>query len=538
MKKIFFVLCCVTLLAVFPVMAEEKQGTPENTTEQTPAFDVAEYRVEGNTVLPAIDIERVLYPHLGKAKKFEDMEKARAGLEKAYRDAGYSTALVDIPEQDVGGGIVRLRVTEGKVGQVRVVGSRYYSQERILEKFPALAPGGVLYLPDVQKGLAAVNRGADRRVTPILRPGRTPGTVDLDFRVEDTLPLHASLELNDRYSAHTSRLRLLGMVRYDNLWQKEHSLSLQYQTAPENTGEVSVFSTSYMLPLADSGNLLALYAVRSRSDVAAVGNIAVLGQGDIYGMRAIVPLPQRDRYFHSLSLGFDYKNFRESVVLLGADTIRTPISYLPFTVQYNATLQGDKGVSQADAGLNFSLRGIADERIDCFGQRVNEFDCKRFNARPNYIYLRAGLQRLQRLPRGWSVVGRLDGQLTNQPLISNEQFGTGGVESVRGYLEFERLADNGVRASLELRSASIARSVSERVDDLYFLAFAEGAKLRVTEPLPGQISRFGMSSAGVGARFKAWRYLNAALMAAVPFENGAVTKAGDVRVHFRLAYEF
>lgn len=556
MKQIFCVVLCVALFANFVVMGvvmaqvpitAQEQGTQkqvapqqgegvaaEAAPEPSTVFDVMEYRVEGNSVLPTIAIESVLYPHLGQGKKIEDIEKARADLERSYRDAGYSTVLVDIPEQDVSANRVRLRVTEGRVGKVRVTGARYYSQGRILEKFPSLTQGGVLYLPDVQKGLAEVNRAAGRRVTPILRPGKTPGTVEIDFRVDDTLPLHAALELNNRYSANTSELRLSGMVRYDNLWQKEHSISLQYQTSPEKTSEVSVLSASYLLPVANSANMLALYAVRSRSDVAAVGNIQVLGNGDIYGARAILPLPQQGRYFHSLSLGVDYKDFKESVVLRGADTvINTPISYLPFSVQYNATLQGDRGVTQADVGVNFSVRGLADETVDCFGQKVNEFECKRFKARASYVYLKGSLQRVQRLPWGLSVVGRVGGQLTGQPLINNEQMGAGGVDSVRGYLEFERIGDYGFYGSLELRRPLLVQGFK----DVNFFGFVEGAKLRVMEALPGQAARFDLSSAGVGARLK-WRDVNATLNVAVPFEATFYTPANEVRTHFKLAYEF
>lgn len=556
MKQIFYAIWCAGFFAAFAVMgavmAEEpvvahEQIAPQQdegvaaadaAPEPAAIFDVMEYRVEGNSVLPAVAVERVLYPHLGQGRNIEDVEKARADLERSYREAGYPTVLVDIPEQDVSASVVRLRVTEGRVDKVRVIGARYYSQGRILEKFPALTQGKVLYLPDVQKGLAEVNRSAGRRVTPILRPGKTPGTVEIDFRVDDTLPLHAALELNNRYSANTSQLRLSGMVRYDNLWQKEHGLTLQYQTSPENTNEVSVLSISYLLPVANSTNMLALYAVRSRSEVAAVGDIQVLGDGDIYGARAILPLPQQGRYFHSLSLGVDYKDFKETVVLRGADsTINTPISYLPFSVQYNATLQGTRGITQADVGVNFSLRGVADETVDCFGQQVNEFECKRFKARASYVYLKGSLQRVQRLPLSMSVVGRIGGQLTDQPLISNEQMGAGGVDSVRGYLEFERTGDYGVYGSLELRRAFTTQGNAQGFEDMNFFGFIEGAKLRVMEALPGQTSRFDLSSAGVGARLK-WRDVSATLNVAVPFEATLYTPANEVRTHFKLVYEF
>ena len=36
--------------------------------QAAPRFDVLEYRVEGNTSLPAVDIERAVYPHLGPEK--------------------------------------------------------------------------------------------------------------------------------------------------------------------------------------------------------------------------------------------------------------------------------------------------------------------------------------------------------------------------------------------------------------------------------------------------------------------------------------
>ena len=73
-------------------------------------FNVWEFRVLGNTVLPNIDIERVVYPFLGEAKSLNDVEAARKMLETVYHDRGYGTVFVDIPEQDVGAGIVRLKV--------------------------------------------------------------------------------------------------------------------------------------------------------------------------------------------------------------------------------------------------------------------------------------------------------------------------------------------------------------------------------------------------------------------------------------------
>jgi hemolysin activation/secretion protein len=49
----------------------------------------------------------------------------------------------------------------------------------------------------------------------------------------------------------------------------------------------------------------------------------------------------------------------------------------------------------------------------------------------------------------WLTTLRADGQWASEPLISNEQFGAGGVNSVRGYREGEVFGDTGWHLSLE-----------------------------------------------------------------------------------------
>ena len=50
------------------------------------------------------------------------------------------------------------------------------------------------------------------------------------------------------------------------------------------------------------------------------------------------------------------------------------------------------------------------------------------------------------MPRNWTLSLRLDGQISTEPLISNEQFGIGGVNSVKGYHEGEAFGDEGWHA--------------------------------------------------------------------------------------------
>lgn len=525
------VLVLLAALSAGPLAAQEPppaSGPPVAGEAEKPRFEIREYRVEGNTLLPTTLIERLLYPRLGAGRTIDDVEAARAALEQSYRDAGYPTVLVNIPEQSVTGGVVRLQAVEGRVDRLRISGSRYFSLDRIRAQVPSLAQGKVPDLAAAQQELLALNRRtADRAVIPVMRPGRLPGTVEMELKVKDQLPLHGSLSLNDRYSINTTHPRLSGMLRYDNLWQREHSLSLQYQTAPEEPDELKVWIGTYVVRSETSNNVLAVYGVHSDSATPAVGTLGVLGKGDIVGVRGIVPLEGSGDYTHSLTLGADYKDFSESIQLQGADTLNTPISYIPWTLQYNGTRQDETVRTRFGGSLNFGLRNI--------GNTPAEFDSKRFGAQPNYLYLRGDFEHEREVYRGLRLRLRFEGQLADSPLISNEQYSAGGADSVRGYHESERMGDNALFGSVELRRPFAPRG---HVQELTGLAFLEGAALRTRNALPGQDDGFQLAGAGLGLRLRAWQDLSAELDWAQALHETDAVDAGDQRVHFALDYTF
>jgi hemolysin activation/secretion protein len=525
---VFFAACA--LLQVRAAHAQADAAAPAGAAQRA-VFDILEFVVEGNSVLPQIEVERAVYRHLGPGRGFDDVERARGALEKAYQDAGFLTVLVEIPEQQVRGGLIRLQVTEGQVGRVRVTGSRYYSLGEIKARSGELAEGTVPYFPEVQKQLATLNRTEDRKVTPVLKPGATPGKVDVELKVEDRLPLHGDLELNNRASANTEALRLSGSLRYDNLWDRDHSLSVSYQMSPQNTSQVKVASGTYVIPRAGWDNTLALYGVRSRSNVAAVGTLSVLGNTDILGARYIVPLPAGEGRFHSLTLGLDYKQFRDTVNLSSGVTTQTPLSYAPGSLAYSLTDRDSGGTTQAGAGANVGLRNFG-------GTKEGEFANKRFLASASYLALKGDLSRLQAIGGPFSLFAKVDAQIASGPLVSNEQFVAGGADTVRGYREAEILGDRGFHGVAEARYALAGEALSAANAEGYLSAFVEGAVARIYNPLPAQQQRFGASSAGVGLRLKGQRSWRVWFDVAQAFKPTAFTPRGTVRGSFRFGYEF
>ncbi|GAB6142013.1 ShlB/FhaC/HecB family hemolysin secretion/activation protein [Methylosoma difficile] len=497
------------------------------------AFDLMELRVKGNTLLERKELERTVYRFLGPKKSIDTVEQARTALENLYRSKGYQTVAVDIPEQNVDNGVVYLQVVEGKVSRLRIKDARYFSLGQIKAGVPELAEGKVPNLPVMQKQLAALGgQSPDRKITPVLRAGETPGTLEVDLKVKDELPLHGKVELNGRNTSSTSLLRLISSVHYDNLWQKMHSASLMYQVSPEESQEVDVWAGTYAMPLTDSGARLALYAVSSSSSsqVASAGSLSVLGIGKIYGIRLVKPLTGLDSYSHSFTIGADYKDFQEDLVLQGSDSLKTPIAYVPFMAQYSGSVRDKGSFTTFNTGINFSLRGVGNDQA--------EFENKRFKARANYAFITAGVTHTHDLPLDMRFIGKLNGQAADSPLISNEQFSLGGMQSIRGYFETQALADNAVSASFELLSPHLAPLSVDAINKLNALVFIDGGSGWIKDAIPGNKTHYELASAGVGMRIQMLKFISGNLDVGFPMIDLDPVKSGDPKVHFNIVSEF
>lgn len=520
----YVLIAVFVIFSLFSAFASAAQASSEEKR-----FDIWEYRVEGNSLLEVERIETGVYSYLGPQRVIADVHGAAANLERAYRDAGYPTIFVDVPEQDVVGGIVMLRVTEGRIGRVRIEGARYFSPNGIRTKMASVQPGQVLHVPAMQEELNAVNaQSADLKVVPVLKPGKEQGLVDVDLKVSDENPLHGSINLNNYHSADTTESRLSFGLSYDNLWQKQHSFALNWQVAPQEPSESNVWVATYIAPWLDTSNRVAFYMINSNSDVASVAATNVIGDGKIYGARFVMPLPSNRQFVHSLNMGLDYKDYNEIIRLDPTNKIDTPIDYGVWTFQYSATNFTASSQMQWSLSANFGIRGI--------GNSDQEFFDKRYNAQSNFAYLRGSIERTDAFESDWQLLSRIDAQVANSPLINNEQFSAGGSSSVRGYYESQALGDNGVGLGVEVRTPKLIEK--DWLSDLRLLAFVESAHLRVKEPLADQEDSLDLAGTGIGFVMRAWQSFDVSFDWAYALkENGEIEK-GDDRIGADLMWKF
>jgi hemolysin activation/secretion protein/AraC-like DNA-binding protein len=260
-----------------PVAAAHYEAAPTNaaaakpvhsTTASTnagPRFEVEKYLVMGNTILSPAIIGQVITNAdgaFGTNVTFDGIRTTMTELQKAYRERGYVTVSVGLPRQKLTNATVKLQVTEGQLAVINVTGNRYYSSNNVMRALPSLHTNMLLNSHVFQRELDNANVSRDRQIYPVISPGPEPGTSELMLKVKDRLPLHTRLELNNQFTPGTPDLRANFSAQYDNLWDLEHQVGLQYSCAfqkfknendysatPLDDPLIANYSAYYRLPL-------------------------------------------------------------------------------------------------------------------------------------------------------------------------------------------------------------------------------------------------------------------------------------------------
>lgn len=220
-----------TLDAEVAVLAMKTNALIVNPPVRT--FEVRRYDVTGNTLLKSGEIDQVFTNAVGTNVTLQQIQKALGVLQLAYRERGFATVSVGLPQQQLTNAVVKVQVTEGVLVDVRVMGNRYFSSNNIARALPSLGTNTHLNSRVFQQELDLANQNRDRQIYPTIGPGPEPGTSALTLRVKDRLPLHGRLDVNNYSTPGTPDWRVNASLQYANLWQHEHQLGISYGFTPE-----------------------------------------------------------------------------------------------------------------------------------------------------------------------------------------------------------------------------------------------------------------------------------------------------------------
>ena len=290
-----------------------------------PHLSITRFDVTGNTLLTQSEIDVAVAEFVGQQKDFSDIQRALENLEQTYRDRGYGVVQVLLPEQDITKGVVALRVIEPKIGNVTIEGNKFFDDANVRRSLSRLKPGATPNSEDLARNLQMLAEHPAKQTTVLLKAGETDSLVDANVKVADEKPLKFVATFDNTGTDDTGRFRTGISMQNSNLFNRDHVLSLQYVTNPENPSKVQIYGGGYRIPFYEYNSSLELYA--GYSDVSSgtlQGLFNVSGSGTIAGGRYNLYLPKYGELEHKLSFGIDYRAFQNQVTQVGAAAIRCP----------------------------------------------------------------------------------------------------------------------------------------------------------------------------------------------------------------------
>jgi hemolysin activation/secretion protein len=494
-------------------------------------FEITRFDVSGNTLLPAADVERTVAPFAGRDRDFGDVERALEALEELYHARGYNVVTVQLPEQELNGGVVRLNVLQTKIGKVTISGNKAYSQENIRRSLPALQPGQTPNLTRVSANLKLANENPAKKIKLSLSGADADDQVDALVEVNDERPWKVMLNADNTGTDATGKTHAGVVLQHANLFGRDHVASLQYTTTVEHPDQVAVWGAGYHIPLYALGDSVDLFASYSNVDSGIVSaglfNLAVSGKGAVYGGRYNMILPRRGEYESRLVFGADYKAFKNSVMLLGQD-FGNDVTVRPVSLAYAGTL------SKPGSEANFSLSAVQNVAGGPRGE-ADDFNRARFGAKASFKALRLAGAYSTALAGDWQARVIANAQVTGDALVPGEQFGAGGSTTVRGFNERDLSTDSGALLNVELYTPDLCQKAGWQCR---LLAFYDTAYGKRNHALAGELTSTTISSAGLGLRFAMGS------SASVQVDYGHVLQAGDLTVnsknklHFRVGLAY
>ena len=482
---------------------------PPDTSGNTALVRIDRFQIDGNTLLNAELIERLLAPYKGDGRSFTDIQRALEALEGAYRTAGYSAVNVITPEQEVTAGTVTFQVIESKVGKVILSGNQYYDKTNIRNALPALVTGSTPSARDLSDNIRLANENPTRQIEVVLAMGEEENTVDAKVNVQDSSPHKAFVTMDNTGNASTGMYRIGVGYQHNNLFNRDHALTLNYTTSPDHISSVTQLSASYRLPIytvGDSIDLLAAYSNTNAGTTSVGGSggplLTFSGKGNVYGAHYNHYLPRRGDYTSKIIGGLDYRAAINNCLLAGTACPGTPdLNVLPLTITYGGTLTKPTSVADFSTALVRNLPGGSKGGTDVFIATRHSPTDPLIGAPANYTILRLDGSLAGALPQNWQYRLAGNAQYTNDALIPAEKLGLVGANTVRGFLEREFSNDRGYVLNVEIYTPDLASRLNIKDGSFRLLGFVDNAS-GWDKLLPGELAnRTSVGSVGVGFRY-------------------------------------
>ncbi|AFY37650.1 Polypeptide-transport-associated domain protein ShlB-type [[Leptolyngbya] sp. PCC 7376] len=420
--------------------ATENNNLSEN---QTP-ITVSEIKVVGSTVFTDADFAVITDPILGDST-IGALNQAVEQITQLYIGNGYLTSNAILPTQQLNDGVVTIEVIEGTLESITVNGLNNLNESYVTSRV-GLGVDTPLNINDLEEQLRLLQ--IDQNLTDLdvnLQSGSGIGESTLQLDVEERKSFFGNVFVDNYSPVSIGDVRGGINLGYRNLIGVGDVLNVGYTQTFEDG--LDLWEFGYRIPLNAMDGTLAFSASIDRNEIVAepFNSLNIRGESETYRLSFRQPLKRTIREEFALSLGFNYRDGQTFVFdnvgqafSAGADADgSTRTSVFRFGQDY--TRRDTKGT--------WSLRSQFSLGTGLFNATSNS------DPIPDGQFLSwlGQVVRVHRLNDRHTLIVRGDLQLSGDNLLSSEGFSLGGAQTLRGYRQGARNADNGWRFSIEDR---------------------------------------------------------------------------------------
>lgn len=475
------------------ITVEEK---PEEGITKGPSFVLKGLKVSGSTIFDTQELELIYGPFIGRTVSYNDLNNIISLIKDKYKEKGYLTTTAYLPEQNISGGLVEIRVQEGKMGTLTIENNRW-AKDALIRRFVHSKKNEILNLKILEKDVLRLNKWNDFDVKTVISPGQEPGTSDITFKIDDQNPNHIGIGYDNQGTRLVGKLRNSLSLRSSNLSGRGDTIFLNSTYSSLSFGQ----SLAYELPLGTDGTKLGFeytyYKMRIGKEYK---DSNIRGKTFIYTPYLTKELFLSEAYEGYAHLGMDIKCIykTQEEIVTSDDQLRMP--YLSFDFSNTDS----QGVTSFSPQTTFSTQNFIG------ASSRNHPTTSRSGTGGFFVKYEQNLSRIQKMPWGTYLSLRSDFQIASHTLPSSEQIQFGGANSVRGYPEGDYLADIGGSLNMEWvfpmflipKTWTAPGSVSplqDRIQGVFFVDMGGGHLKKV---LPGERPNKFLASVGGGLRVR------------------------------------
>jgi hemolysin activation/secretion protein len=401
---------------------------------------VDQIEIKGNESISSKEIIRWLREYLHKELSLRDIYELCHVIDHHYAEKGYFLTRAYPPPQDVENNLLIIEVIEGKLGNIQVVGNKYYSESFIRSYFKHLQNKPLQYEAFL-RALMLLNDNSDLMAGALFEKGEEFGYADVILRVNDARPVHLYFNGNNYGRNLTTNARAGGRLDWGNLLAQGDTFSVA-----EVVGfpiEALYFTdVTYTVPLNRKGTSLEAAYLYSKFKIEELTKLHLKGRSDIATLKLNQALIRRRSLSVDLFSYFDYKQIQNFVLSHRTSFDKLRVVTVGALLDHFTPSQGRDYLNiRVAAGIPDFLGGL----------KAVDKESSRKGGGGRFYLFNIDYDRIQHLPKDCFFYFHGSGQLSPSKLTLPEQIYIGGVDTVRGFPLAVALGDSGYYMNVELR---------------------------------------------------------------------------------------